>query len=93
MADRTLRGWDAPTGGPLLTFIGHTTPVWACAYFPSDGRHIASTSFDHTLRVWTPRRASTPCRTAPTPPMGGCKKQIPGDCRALVSAELIVERI
>ena len=50
--DRTIRIWDAETGGisgePLK---GHTGSVRSVAYSP-DGRRIISGSRDNTIRIW-----------------------------------------
>jgi WD40 repeat protein len=56
--DGTEQVWDAASGRRLLTYHGHTRPVWAVAWSPS-GACIASatgnTSDKHqreTLQVW-----------------------------------------
>ncbi|KAH7924654.1 WD40 repeat-like protein [Leucogyrophana mollusca] len=36
---------------PTMVFKGHTLIVTSVAYFP-DGRHIASASWDETIRIW-----------------------------------------
>lgn len=36
---------------PLLTFKGHTDPVYAVAYSP-DGKLVATGSFDKTIKLW-----------------------------------------
>jgi WD40 repeat protein len=43
--------WDTATHGRLFTVRGHTNSVFR-ARFSGDGRHIATTSYDGTVRVW-----------------------------------------
>ena len=50
-ADKTLKIWDAASGGELATLVGHKGPVTAVAYC-SDGTRIASGSADKTLKIW-----------------------------------------
>jgi hypothetical protein len=49
--DRTVRVWDAQTGGLRHTLSGHGGWVMSVAYAP-DGRTLASGSYDRTVRVW-----------------------------------------
>ena len=51
-SDKTIRLWDAQTGGQVGSpFQGHTGWVKSVAFSP-DGRHIVSGSSDRTIRVW-----------------------------------------
>jgi WD40 repeat protein len=44
--------WDATTGQELLTLAGHTDWVMGLAFSP-DGKRLASTSLDGTVRIWS----------------------------------------
>ncbi len=44
--------WDATTGQELHTLIGHTDWIVGLAFSP-DGKRLASTSLDGTLRIWS----------------------------------------
>jgi WD40 repeat protein len=50
-SDRSLRVWDAATGGELRKLTGHSGGIDAVAFSP-DGRTIVSGSFDRTLKLW-----------------------------------------
>jgi len=50
-ADYGLYLFDARSGKPLRTFMGHSGAVWAVAPSP-DGRFLLSGSADQTLRIW-----------------------------------------
>jgi WD40 repeat protein len=50
-SDRTLRVWDAVTGGLRATLSGHRDAVTGCAV-SRDGQLIASASDDKTVKVW-----------------------------------------
>ena len=43
--------WDATTGRELLTLVGHTGWAMGLAFSP-DGKSLASTSLDGTVRIW-----------------------------------------
>ena len=50
--DRTIRLWDAQTGGQVGNPLqGHTDSVQSVTFSP-DGRHIVSGSYDRTIRFW-----------------------------------------
>ena len=66
--DRTIKLWDvsdlerreaegrrqkarSPTLSPFLTFTGHTDWVWSVSFSP-DGRTLASSSSDRTIKLW-----------------------------------------
>jgi WD40 repeat protein len=47
-----IKLWDATTGRELLTLAGHTGWVMGLAFSP-DGKSLASTSLDGTVKVWS----------------------------------------
>lgn len=49
--DFAVRLWDAATGDELGQFVGHTDWVSSVAFSPR-GSHVATGSFDGTVRVW-----------------------------------------
>jgi WD40 repeat protein len=50
--DSRIRLWDVVLGGELLSFSAHTNAVYGVAFSP-DGLQLATTSGDHTVRLWT----------------------------------------
>ena len=50
-SDRTIRVWNAPSGKPLASLLGHQDEVLGLAFHPN-GRFIASSSADKTIRLW-----------------------------------------
>ena len=49
--DRTVRLWDAATGKPVKTFIGHRGAIY-CLAFSHDSSQLASSSHDKTIKIW-----------------------------------------
>jgi len=47
-----IKLWDATSGRELLTLHGHTSWVMGLAFSP-DGKSLASTSLDGTVKVWS----------------------------------------
>ena len=62
----TLKLWDANTGQELLTLAGHTGWLSGLAFSP-DGKRLASTSLDGTVRIWSlsPGQETVAVSTAP----------------------------
>jgi WD40 repeat protein len=46
-----ISSWDAPTGAPLTSFPGHSSPALSISFSPN-GRWIASGSADNTIRIY-----------------------------------------
>ena len=49
--DKSARLWNATTGAPLVSLLGHSDAVWSAVFNPS-GRLIVTASDDGTARVW-----------------------------------------
>ncbi len=49
--DQTIKFWDLATGRNFRTVKGHTGGV-RCITFSPNGRHLASASWDRTIRLW-----------------------------------------
>ena len=66
LAVGTLQGiwlWELETGKEVRQMAGHTGVVVWLAFSP-DGRTIASSSYDHTLRLWETRTGRQRLRIA-----------------------------
>lgn len=50
--------WNATTGTPLLTYLGHKGTVWWIAWSP-DNMHLASAGADGTVRLWSASTGET----------------------------------
>jgi hypothetical protein len=59
----TIKVWEARTGQEFFTLHGHTGPITGVCFSP-DGRSLASSSQDKTLKVWMP----APLALAPAAP-------------------------
>jgi WD40 repeat protein len=52
ISGNNIKLWDAASGRELMTLIGHTGWVMGLAFSP-DGKSLASTSLDGTVRIWS----------------------------------------
>ncbi|MDX2265161.1 MAG: TIR domain-containing protein [Hyphomicrobiales bacterium] len=55
--DKTVRLWNAQTGGLIRTLKGHKSAIYD-AGFSLDGKSIVSGSFDSTARLWSAQTGS-----------------------------------
>jgi serine/threonine protein kinase len=53
----TIQLWDARSGTPGKTLLGHFGPVWGLA-ITADGQRLVSAGDDHTVRIWNAATAS-----------------------------------
>src|SRR5205823_5051860 len=54
---KTLRIWKIADGQLLHTLLGHTGPLCSVAFHP-DGKHLATGSYDSTVKLWDLSRPS-----------------------------------
>lgn len=52
VSGNAIKLWDAANGRELLTLVGHSDWVMGLAFSP-DGKWLASTSLDGTIKVWS----------------------------------------
>ena len=50
-AGKTAELWDAASGQPIRSFVGHEQFVSAAVFSP-DGDHVLTGSYDNTARLW-----------------------------------------
>ncbi len=59
--DAKVQVWDAENGKVIFKLTGHTGPAFGVAFSP-DGRSLASSSVDRTIKIW-----QLPAADAPVP--------------------------
>src|SRR5207248_1756909 len=58
IGDIGVRLWDASTGKELGVLKGHSSRVYSVAFAP-DGKTLASSSFDGSIRIWDVEKRET----------------------------------
>lgn len=65
-ASKVVKVGDLTTFSPIRALSGHTAPIRALAFLPPDGRKLATTGEDGTVRVWDVARG-VELERSPTP--------------------------
>ncbi len=85
-ADRFVQLFDVKTGNRLHRFEGHTKPVSNVAFTP-DGKLLASSSADATVRLWDVKTGRSRKPLASLLRYGFACIAISPDCKTLISCE------